>query len=318
MKKYLLLAALASAAGPSVSTAAISSYDQYILELINRARANPTAEADRLLSGNLNEGLAANTISLSAKQPLAFDLNLDAAAEGHSNDMINNDFFAHTSPTDSSTPSSRVTAAGYSWNAVAENLAARTTIGLSETDAENLHNNLFQDFSVVGRGHRLNLMNETYESIGISYLHTNSWGPFSGMASSLVTQNFGSINDGISYITGVAYNDSNSNNFFTPGEEFTDVTVEAFLAGTSTSAGTATTATFGSGGYSLGLGDGTYDLVFSGSLGELRYDGVTVSGSNLKLDYTNSTVTAVPLPASVFLLLGGLVPFGLWRRKNAQ
>jgi serralysin len=58
--------------------------EQYMLELINRARLNPQAEADRSLGGNLNEGLAPGTISTKPKQPLAFDLKLEQAAQGHS------------------------------------------------------------------------------------------------------------------------------------------------------------------------------------------------------------------------------------------
>jgi hypothetical protein len=60
-----------------------TAYEQYILELINRARANPGAEAARL-GIDLNQGLAAGTISTAAKQPLAFNPLLIDAARGHS------------------------------------------------------------------------------------------------------------------------------------------------------------------------------------------------------------------------------------------
>ena len=49
--------------------------EQYMLELINRARANPSAEASRYGIG-LNDGLAAGTITTAAKQPLAPQQNL--------------------------------------------------------------------------------------------------------------------------------------------------------------------------------------------------------------------------------------------------
>lgn len=48
-----------------------SAYEQYMLELVNRARLNPEAEANRLGIG-LNDGLSPNTISVDPKQPLAF------------------------------------------------------------------------------------------------------------------------------------------------------------------------------------------------------------------------------------------------------
>ena len=46
--------------------------DQYMLELVNRGRANPQGEADLYLNGNLNQGLPSNTISTNAKPPLVF------------------------------------------------------------------------------------------------------------------------------------------------------------------------------------------------------------------------------------------------------
>jgi hypothetical protein len=45
----------------------LTNYDQYALELVNRARLNPQGEADLYLSGNLNEGLAPGTISTTTK-----------------------------------------------------------------------------------------------------------------------------------------------------------------------------------------------------------------------------------------------------------
>lgn len=45
-----------------------SAYDQYMLELVNRARANPVAEASRWGLSDLNEGVSiANTISTTPK-----------------------------------------------------------------------------------------------------------------------------------------------------------------------------------------------------------------------------------------------------------
>src|SRR5438105_2361486 len=57
--------------------------EQYLVELINRARMDPSAEAARLGIA-LNEGLAAGTISTAAKQPLAINPNLTDAAGKHS------------------------------------------------------------------------------------------------------------------------------------------------------------------------------------------------------------------------------------------
>lgn len=56
-------------------------------------------------------------------EPLAWDGRLATAAARHSSDMAAHDYFAHTSR-DGRSFSDRVTAAGYGWSRVAENIAA--------------------------------------------------------------------------------------------------------------------------------------------------------------------------------------------------
>ena len=46
--------------------------DQYLIELINRARLDPAGEAARL-GIDLNQGLSQGKINTAPKQPLAFD-----------------------------------------------------------------------------------------------------------------------------------------------------------------------------------------------------------------------------------------------------
>ena len=72
-----------------------SNYDVYMVELVNLARANPTAYASSLGIA-LNEGLPAGTISTAAKQPLAFNRFVTDAAQKHSQWMIDTDTFSHT------------------------------------------------------------------------------------------------------------------------------------------------------------------------------------------------------------------------------
>src|SRR6185503_11110112 len=64
----------------------------YEVELINRARANPSAEAARFGIA-LNEGLPAGTISTAPKQPLAINRFITDGARKHSQWMIDNDLF---------------------------------------------------------------------------------------------------------------------------------------------------------------------------------------------------------------------------------
>ncbi|MGB7058491.1 MAG: CAP domain-containing protein, partial [Geitlerinemataceae cyanobacterium] len=279
--------------------------DQLMLELVNRARKNPQAEADRLLSGDLNEGLASGTISTAAKQPLAFNLNLNAAAEGHSQWMLDNDVFSHTGVNGSSS-GTRMADAGYpftgGWGR-GENLARKGTTGsvnFSQFVIAN-HDNLFVDAGVVGRGHRTNLMNAPFREVGISSLegaYTGSSGTtFNGVVS---TQNFAYSSNRGPFLTGVAYTDAvTDDDFYTVGEGLGGVTVTAVEA--SNPNNTASTTTWSSGGYTLELSTGSYNVTFSG---DFNNDGqndtvtqsVTIGSTNLKLDLATDTVNFAPIP----------------------
>jgi len=94
-----------------LSAAYPTDLEQYVIELINRARANPAAEAKR--DGiDLNEGLPAGTISTAAKQPVAVNPYLVDSARKQSQWMIDHTAFSHTGA-NGSTPADRMKAAGY-------------------------------------------------------------------------------------------------------------------------------------------------------------------------------------------------------------
>src|SRR5687767_11388276 len=144
-------------------------YEQYLVELINRGRANPTAEATRYGTA-LNEGLPAGTISSTPKQPLAINPNITDAARKHSQYMIDNDVFSHTG-SGGTNPSARMTAAGYvftgSWT-WGENIGWGGTTGTLNvtTETADIHSGLYIDENIDGRGHRVNLMNNSFREIG--------------------------------------------------------------------------------------------------------------------------------------------------------
>ena len=85
--------------------------EQLMLELVNRTRANPAAEAARF-GISLNEGLVPGTISTTAKPPLAFHPKLILSARNHSQWMLSTNIFDHTG-VNNSTPKERMTDAGY-------------------------------------------------------------------------------------------------------------------------------------------------------------------------------------------------------------
>ena len=135
--------------------------EQMLLELINRARLDPAAEAARF-GIDLNEGLAPNTISGVSKQPLAMNETLLSVARAHSQDMINRDYFAHDTP-EGVTAFQRIANAGYSAIAAGENIAWRSTSGAVTNQLVLLqHQDLFVDAGIPGRGHRLNILDANF------------------------------------------------------------------------------------------------------------------------------------------------------------
>ena len=130
-----------------------TAYDQFLLELINKARANPTAEASRL-GINLNQGLNAGQISTAPKQPLAFNGDLVDAAHKHSKWMLDTDTFSHTGSGGSSF-TTRMKAEGYvfsgSWTA-GENISWGGSTGTINQLAHTLAPALTEE--VMARGLR--------------------------------------------------------------------------------------------------------------------------------------------------------------------
>ncbi|MEM7726821.1 MAG: glycoside hydrolase family 9 protein, partial [Cyanobacteria bacterium P01_A01_bin.45] len=91
--------------------------------------------------------------------PLSLNSDLVEAAQSYSEDMGENDFFSHTGQ-DGSTPLTRAQEAGYSPNAVGENIAA------GQTTPEQV----VQGW-IDSPGHRENLLNPNYTEIGIGHFY---------------------------------------------------------------------------------------------------------------------------------------------------
>jgi Ca2+-binding RTX toxin-like protein len=280
-----------------------SNNDQLMLELINRARLNPQGEADRLLAGNLNEGLAAGTISTAAKQPLAFNLNLNSSAQGHSQWMLDNDVFSHTGSGGSNT-GTRMSAAGYAFTGAwgwGENIAWSGTTGtpnVTQLTIDN-HNDLFIDSGVAGRGHRLNLMNSSFREVGLSSISGQFTVNGTAYNAVMTTQDFADSGSS-SFLTGVIYTDAvTDDDFYTVGEGLGNMTITAVNSTNSSS--TFSTTSWSAGGYSLALPAGTYNVTFSGDFNnDGQTDSVTrtatIASQNVKLDLVTDSLTLGPSP----------------------
>lgn len=89
--------------------------------------------------------------------PLRINSNLTQAALGQSQDMATRNFFSHTG-SNGSQPSVRVSATGYSWSAVAENIAA----------GQSTPSQVFQSW-LNSPSHKQNMLNPTYRDVGFGY-----------------------------------------------------------------------------------------------------------------------------------------------------
>ncbi|MFB7599277.1 sigma-70 family RNA polymerase sigma factor [Streptomyces sp. NPDC056160] len=97
--------------------------------------------------------------------PLTEDPQLDAAAQGHSDDMAARNFFDHTNP-DGKDPGQRITTAGYHWSTYGENIARGQQTPASVMDSW-MHS----------PGHRANILNCSFKDIGVG-VHKGSGGPW--------------------------------------------------------------------------------------------------------------------------------------------
>jgi hypothetical protein len=267
-------------------TVDLTPLEQYFLELVNRARANPAGEAQRYGLSDLNQGLSPGTISATPKAPLAPNPLLLNAARAHSQDMFTRNYFEHTNP-EGKSPGDRIAAAGYTFTTWGENIAFYSegrfrAPSASEMDAERgnpewaerHHEGLFES-----PGHRTNLLRDSFRELGPGV----TVDPRGTSIVSYATQAFGT-RSGNAFVLGVVYLDTTTaDQFYTIGEGQGGVTITA----TSQAGQTFTTTTGVAGGYVLQVPNGTYTVTASGGRlsTPVQQAGIAVSGANAKSDF---------------------------------
>ena len=262
-----------------------NAYEQYMLELINRARLNPLGEAN-LFGIGLNDGLNPDTISDSAKQPLAFNFLLIDSARIHSQWMLDTDTFSHTGE-GASTPGERMEDAGYQFTGIwtsGENIGYSASTGILDLNSftADVHQGLFES-----PGHRTNILSDNYWEIGIGILT----GDFNGYNSLMATQNFAKSGSDI-FLTGVAFDDSViDDDFYSIGEGLGGIEVTAVRQSDNS---LFSTTTMDAGGYQMKLAPGTYDVTFSGNNQIIGSNSqITIGLENIKLDLDTNEVDPV-------------------------
>lgn len=302
---WLLAASFAQAAPVRYSIGDPTGEEQFYLEEINRARANPASEGARIAATTdpdllnalqyLGINLPLFTAQMSAlptAPPLAFNAKLLASARAHTADMLANAFQDHTG-SDGSTPGTRMSAQGYDYLTWGENVFAY------EKSVPYGHATFEIDWGgtpanggmQLPSGHRLNVHNALFREVGVGVID----GSNGSVGPQLVTQDYAVPRVGAQpLLTGVVYTDQNGNGFYDPGEGVAGVTVTVARANYFAVTGAA-------GGYAVPLpNDGTYAVTFSGGgLPDLLETAVVTLGANVKVDYVAAAGTLPPRLANI-------------------
>lgn len=268
--------------------------EQYMLELVNRARANPAEEGIRLMDTEdqrvqfayqffqINKASTKQAFaSYPNRPPLAFHPALIAAARNHTADMIQANFQGHTS-SNGDDLTKRFQKVGYqSQGMYGENVAA-----YSESVWHG-HCGLNVDWgeqNQIDLGHRENIMNfkqYVFTEIGVGIVRTNGGLQSGTVGPYVITQTFGMRQT--RYITGVVYADANNNGFYDQGEGLAGVEVKP-------NDGEFYAVTSSSGGYAIPF-SGNGSVVIAASGGPLQSPmtkTISFNNENIKVDFVPS------------------------------
>jgi hypothetical protein len=267
---------------------------QYMLELVNEARTNPSKSVDRLLSSpdaDLKETISYYKMNLDAEkqairgirsqQPLAWNPKLSQAAAEHSADMANNNYQDHRD-TKGRMPSQRLEDFGYN----NQTMERENAFAYAES-VDRAMQAFLVDWGTTGSPHRLSMLQsgtdpnseQAASEVGIGL---EKAGPGSKMGPLVVTQNFSRQRDSKPFLLGVAYRDNDKDNFYTPGEGVGGVTLTAVNVKTG---GSQSVQSWKAGGYQLQLDPGDYELTATLNGQTIRSQRVTVGSQNVKVDY---------------------------------
>lgn len=275
--------------------------EQLLLELLNRARLDPEAEAKRY-------GISSQLVGDADLDPLAFNVALTDAARSHGKWEIATDTLSHTG-VNGSTPAERMEDAGYPLTGVWQTGEALSFYGFHSSGGDVLdltdaaikhHEDLFRNAA-----HRDDMLSSAFSDVGIG----QATGIFTSggidYQASLLTETFAHSDASGIYLMGVVYTDRSQDGFYSVGEGAGNMAVT--LDG-------RTYRTWGTGGYQIQLARDTDNQILTFGTGA---SAVTIRGyfaaatGNIKIDVINgkevqsSTSFALVSGASKGVLLGG-------------
>ncbi len=323
-----------------LSGAAPTDVDQYMLALINRTRANPAAEGQRLVAlaqadptihqatAGWDLNLFYRTISAYAPEPpLAFNPRLIDAALVEDASMVAQNSQRHSPAGFLTNPGVAVDSDGQAYYptgsggwATGENIFAfsQPVAGRSPTAyADYFEAGFLLDWGNPDFGHLRNILApgpaEANPSAGIFPFNEVGVGlvigvtptaaadpnsPISGnqglsVGPALVTQEFG-WRQGNSFLTGTFFRDDLGIHLYAPNEGYGGVTITATGLG---GQGTFQTQTWPSGGYSLPLPQGQFQVVATGNLPQASSTVITIGQDNVGWDVAFAPAAPPSIPA---------------------
>jgi uncharacterized protein YkwD len=273
-------------------TAGPSAQQQYMLELVNQARMNPQAAAERIASNltpDIQSTLSYYHVDLNAtkqaianspaKPPLAWNSNLAAAAQDHSQDMVAKQYQSHTG-SDGSSADQRMQSSGYKGaSSTGENAYAYANSVDEAMDA------FLLDWGVSDQGHRRNLLqanvatDKAFKDTGIGIATADSSSKVGPLA---ITQDFGRQTNSPAQIVGVVYSDTKQAGMYAIGEGQGGVQIDATNLATGQ---TTSTQTWQAGGYQIPLAPGQYQITASSNGTVIQTAQVTIGTDNVEQDF---------------------------------
>ena len=298
---------LSSVGGPSPDK-------QYVLELINLVRTNPSAAADRFTNNLSNDvqatlrqygltpdGLRSDLKAATPLPPLAYSDALDSTAQSQSQDEASMGKQTHTGANGSSL-GDRLKAANYNLATAGENTYAYAN------DVDQAMQSFLFDWGVADRGHYKNLLQpdvsaqKSYKDVGVGLVNTQG----NGVGPLVITTDFGAEQNEGPQIVGVVYNDKNHDNFYTPGEGQGGVTITA----TDPNGQTYSVQSWQSGGYQIPVPGGSdYTITASVNGQVIQSRSIHVDDVNAKADFVlDGTPPPVVVPIVAPVRMAAPVP----------
>ncbi|MCA8914550.1 MAG: hypothetical protein KDB90_03990 [Planctomycetes bacterium] len=289
MPRWMFVVAALAFCAPLFAQQAPTAAEMAFIYELNRARSDPQQyDTDNSLGGILN--------GVAAQPPLAINLYLVQSSRFHSAEMAANGYFAHQSAVTGDWPNKMARDAGYtlptSWtntNNYIESIAVIGTSGSSITYSPAAAlKALIVDAGVPSLGHRKHLLamdswNQAFREIGTGYAEGIGWTGGINAAAYWAIHTGRHDTDPV-WLTGVVYNDTNSNGRYDQGEGLSGVTVSA------TGPSSLNTVTTTGGGWSIAASAGAWNLTCNGgSFSGTATASVTLSSANVEVDFESGT-----------------------------